>query len=819
MAVRATFLADFSGFEQALAGARSKIVFLESDADKVSKSLGRMTESFSGKRIVQDANLAVRAVNDLGGVSQLTAGEQARLNATVTEALAKYKALGQEAPAELLKVSKELNAQTLSWKDLALAAGAIAGVVAGASAAIGKLGERGAGVNDVREQFKTLTEAVGETSEAILGELKRATLGTISDFELMKTVNLGMSQGLNLTAENFGLLGDTAAVLADRTGGDLKTAFDTLTAAMTTGQDRTLKTIGLNIDAEKAQEKYAAAIGKTRGELEEHEKIWAIQNAVLEEGRNILAASGKAQEDFGDKVGQSSAKMSNFIDRIGAWIATSPSIGAWTSTITAAASSITAVGFAYAPLAAGFTKLGPLVTGLTGVWATLGTTITVTVIPALGTAFALISPFLIPLGLLAAAIGAVYLAWKYWDEIVAFFKGAWNVVVDAVKAIPDLLAKVPGPIGAVAIAFKNWDKIAALVKAVYDAIKTWMVDKFNAVVDSIKKKVDQVTGFFKDMYDKVVGHSYVPDLIEGIGREFGMLNDKMVRPTEQATRTAGQYFKDFATNAVQTIGKAFGNMLTGATSFKDGFIGIWKGLKGLLGDVLGDILTNVIGGFVKQGTEMLGGLSFSGGGTGVSGGGGGEFGGQQIPSFDLLKVGVDLAKKGITAISNHLKGGEEGMFVNPRRDAFMLQFGAPGFGENSGFYALANLLNSFGRGDLFDVLRGADKVDTFETAEQIIADLLGKNGLQVRTFETGGMVPGSGSVPAILHGGERVLNRAETADYNAGGMSIGEAHFHISGAGQNGRQIAEEAYAHLIALTRRNYKGGRTGMRNALGVT
>ncbi len=851
MAVKATFLADFTSFQTAVSQAETKLRSFESGAASVEKALTRMADGFSGRRVLQDADLAVKAVKDLGGVTTLTAAEQARLNVTVQEALAKYKALGQEAPAELQKVSKELAVQKLSFKDLAVAAGAIAGIVAGASAAIGKLGERGAGVNDVKEQFVTLTGAIGETSDAILNKLQKATLGTISNFDLMKTANLAMSQGLTLTADQFGTLGDTAAVLADRTGVDLKTAFDTLTQAMATGQDRTLKTIGLNIDAAKAEEDYARSIGKKRGELDESEKKHAIQNAILQEGQNILAVSGKAQEDFADKVGQSSASISNFVDRIGSWIATNPSIGAWTSTITAASSFITAMGLAFGPVSAGLTKLAPLVAGLGGTFATMGTVITATVIPALTGAFALITPFLVPLGLLAAAIGSVYLAWKYWDEIVAFFqgawtyvvtalkeapnwllallgpigavvavwrnwdaivaffKGAWTAVVTAVKEMPTWLLALMGPIGAVVTAWKNWDKIVGFVKAVYDAAKQWLVDKFNGIVNSIKGSIQAVGDKFKWLYDVVVGNSYIPDLIDGIDTEFGRLPDVLVRPTEQATRTAGEYFRDFAGKAVQTISRAFGDMLTGATSFKDGFLGIWRGLQGLLSDILGDILENTIGGFIRNATGQLSGLSgaigsFTGGLGGVNGG--------------LIGGAVSAIGAGIGAFADHLRGGEEGMFVNPRRDQFLLQFGAPGTGEGSGFNNLAVLLNSLGKSHLFGALIGADKVESFTNAEQLIADALAQVGQQVRIFHTGGMVPGTGNVPAILQGGERVLSRTEAEDYNNGSMTItGPVSIVINDA-RDPDAVAEAVAERLIDFGRRNHRQTRTRLRGAYGI-
>lgn len=73
------------------------------------QQLQRMANSFSGVEIRKQADLAVAAVKAIGGASKLTEAEQRKVNATVTEAIAKYNALGQQAPADLRKLQAETN--------------------------------------------------------------------------------------------------------------------------------------------------------------------------------------------------------------------------------------------------------------------------------------------------------------------------------------------------------------------------------------------------------------------------------------------------------------------------------------------------------------------------------------------------------------------------------------------------------------------------------------------------------------------------------------------------------------------------------------
>jgi hypothetical protein len=96
------------------------------------------------------------------------------------------------------------------------------------------------------------------------------------------------------------------------------------------------------------------------------------------------------------------------------------------------------------------------------------------------------------------------------------------------------IAAVIAAVAAVYLAFKNWDKITEFVAGVYNAIKTYLVDKFTALVSSIMGPINAVVGGFKTMWDKVAGHSYVPDMVNTIADQFGRLPDVMTKPSVDA---------------------------------------------------------------------------------------------------------------------------------------------------------------------------------------------------------------------------------------------------------------------------------------------
>ncbi len=132
MAVSAKFIADFSDFNDAVQKAEVKLRDFSSGIGRVDKDLAKFGNQFSGTKIIGDATLMAKAVEDIGGASKLTAKEQQQVNTQVTEAIAKFKALGLEAPGHLKALQKETTQQTSLLDKLKGAIGPIGVALAGA---------------------------------------------------------------------------------------------------------------------------------------------------------------------------------------------------------------------------------------------------------------------------------------------------------------------------------------------------------------------------------------------------------------------------------------------------------------------------------------------------------------------------------------------------------------------------------------------------------------------------------------------------------------------------------------------------------------
>ena len=200
-------------------------------------------------------------------------------------------------------------------------------------------------------------------------------------------------------------------------------------------------------------------------------------------------------------------------------------------------------------------------------------------------AFAVGGPVMVAIGFFTTALTAIAAVAGKALAAIGFFA----------KAIGALIAVLGGPVvaaiglfiaaaGLAFAAYKNWDKIGPIVKRVFIAVKEWLVDKFKAIVRAIGESVEAVTGFFRDMWQKVAGDSYVPDMIKVITREFGRLDQVMVNPARRATREVSGVFSDMGRAVSSSIQNSLGALVRS------------KLPGGFAGQILGGLATSAIKG-------------------------------------------------------------------------------------------------------------------------------------------------------------------------------------------------------------------------------
>jgi hypothetical protein len=202
------------------------------------------------------------------------------------------------------------------------------------------IGQRGSDLADLRTGFDHLTAAVGETGDVVLGKLRTAFGGTVTDFDLMKTANDALSKGVKLTGDEMATMAKAARVMSDQVGGNAKDSFDAMLSSIARGNEKELKQLGINLaNVDKSTKAYADSLGIEVSALSKSQQQHALRNAVLEESKRLLKENGEVENDFNDNIAAGAAQWQNWKDRIGEAIATSPELGTVLSRVTEAMTS------------------------------------------------------------------------------------------------------------------------------------------------------------------------------------------------------------------------------------------------------------------------------------------------------------------------------------------------------------------------------------------------------------------------------------------------------------------------------------------------
>lgn len=279
------------------------------------------------------------------------------------------------------------------------------------------------------------------------------------------------------------------------------------------GTDAIRTAVGLMNQGADGLERIQAALDKTSAADQASARMKTF-NGQLDQLKGSL-------ETLAIKLGQSgilealtslASAASGFIDTL---TELNPEILKW-ATIFAAV--VAAIGPLLIGIGAVVSAVGTMLPAIIAVSSAIGALSSIIIagaIPAIASLVVALAPILIPLALVAAAVTAVYLAWKNWDKIVAI--------------VTNLVNKVDGLIQG---------NLTNILKAVLNPI------------DAVRK------GFAR-LYDAVVGHSYIPDMVDGIAREMARLDAVMVRPAEKAAAKTTAAFRKLAEDVKPLLSRLF----------------------------------------------------------------------------------------------------------------------------------------------------------------------------------------------------------------------------------------------------------------------
>lgn len=362
------------------------------------------------------------------------------------------------------------------------------------------------------EGVKTAFDRLNDPT--LLDGLRKATKGTVSDFELMK--NAVQGQNFGLPVKELGTLLEFARRRAKDTG----ESVDYLAQSIVTGIGRKspliLDNLGISATALKD------ALG---GVSMEAATVAQVTEAVGKIAGSELAKMGEDTLTLSDQWLQVKTTIANAMTEIGGIIA--PMLSPVISIVKDLAEKfkdlspeikkvVVVIGLVAAAIGPVLAIGGTLLTLLPAITAGIG---------SLGVAFTVLTG---PIGLVVAALGAVvYAVTKNWDKIKPYIIGTINYFIELYNESKVLRAGVE----TLAMNFKNafsliknvlstaWEVIKSFAKAVADTfggLGTILKGVFTGSFDEIKKGANQVAkgyteGFVSIGKDITTGFNNVVD--------------------------------------------------------------------------------------------------------------------------------------------------------------------------------------------------------------------------------------------------------------------------------------------------------------------
>lgn len=244
------------------------------------------------------------AVNTIDVVVRLVDQISGRLK-NVTRALKEVEDQGQ-------KVDKTTTALATALKGLTLI-----GVYQGLSRVADALVEvvrAGAELDRVADAFRVMTNLGGQDFVAVLGDMRAAARGTVSDIDLMLSANKALSLGVANSAEELSKLVEVSSALGRRTGLGQEQALERLMVGIGRMSPRILDDLGIAVNLTRL---FREETGKASSELDQATKIQILLNKVLKDGEEIIKGYPDGLDDTMSAFERLSAAKDNFLAGLG----------------------------------------------------------------------------------------------------------------------------------------------------------------------------------------------------------------------------------------------------------------------------------------------------------------------------------------------------------------------------------------------------------------------------------------------------------------------------------------------------------------------
>ncbi|WP_428956231.1 peptidoglycan DD-metalloendopeptidase family protein [Streptomyces sp. cg35] len=135
--------------------------------------------------------------------------------------------------------------------------------------------------------------------------------------------------------------------------------------------------------------------------------------------------------------------------------------------------------------------------------------------------------------------------------------------------------------------FATWVIVQIVLPALAGliAFMASMRKKFQPAIDAVKWLVEKISGFFSWLYDILLGHSIIPDIVNGAIRWFGDMRRRAVQIFTDLKDGASRIWGRFWNSVRTTASDAWGKVRDGFDRFRDGLTRAFRNMREDISDI------------------------------------------------------------------------------------------------------------------------------------------------------------------------------------------------------------------------------------------
>ena len=204
-----------------------------------------------------------------------------------------------------------------NWLNTAKTIAATAAPLAAAIGTVKKVldfSHEGAQLQRLEDTSYSLARSMGMDMGHIMDSVRTASLGMVSDADIMQASSRALMLGVGDSAAQMGQLMEVAAMRGRAMGISTTQAFNDIVTGVGRMSPLILDNLGIVTGGQKTFDAYAASIGKVAEALTDAEKKQALINKAIEDTAPLLEAEGGLARDVAGNWEYATAQIKTYIE-------------------------------------------------------------------------------------------------------------------------------------------------------------------------------------------------------------------------------------------------------------------------------------------------------------------------------------------------------------------------------------------------------------------------------------------------------------------------------------------------------------------------